>query len=57
MKYTRQNGVIPNLTINGDVTSEDLNKISEIAGAGAVSVYDKDLSYNAIKDLSDRKMT
>jgi len=55
-KYCRENGVIPNLTINGDVDDEEFDKIAQYAGACAVSVYDKDLSYDAVKKLTDRGM-
>ena len=57
MRYTRENGVIPNLTINGDVSDEDLKKISELAGACAVSLHDRELGYNCIKKLCDFGMT
>ena len=56
MKYTRDNGVIPNLTINGDCSDEELKKISEIAGACAVSLHDKELGYNTIEKLSNLGM-
>ena len=56
-KYSKDNGVIPNLTINGDVDPEEFDKIAELTGACAVSIYDKELSYNAIKELTDRGMT
>jgi len=56
-RYTREHGVTPNLTINGDVDDHEFDKIAELAGACAVSIYDKELSYNAIKKLTDRGMT
>lgn len=56
-KYTRENDVVPNLTINGDVDEHEFDKIAEYCGACAVSVYDKELSYNAIKSLTDRGMS
>ncbi len=56
-KYSKDNGVIPNLTINGDVDDEEFDKIADMCGACAVSIYDKDLSYDAIKKLTDRGMT
>ena len=56
-KYCRENGVVPNLTINGDVDDHEFDKIAEYAGACAVSIYDKDLSYDAVKKLTDRGMT
>jgi len=54
LKYTRKNGIIPTITINGDATEDDLDKLSSVVGACAVSVYDKDKSYNCIKGLTDR---
>lgn len=54
LKYTRDNGIIPTITINGDVTEEDLDKLSNVVGACAVSIYDKEKSYNTIKGLTDR---
>jgi MoaA/NifB/PqqE/SkfB family radical SAM enzyme len=55
-KYAKDNGVTPNLTINGDVDPHEFDKIAEMCGACAVSIYDKELSYNAIKALTDRGM-
>lgn len=53
-KYSLEHGVKPNLTINGDVDDHEFDKIAELCGACAVSIYDKELSYNAIKKLTDR---
>lgn len=59
--YCRNNGrteVIPNVTINGDrLTDYHINRLSELCGAVAVSLYDEDLTYNAIKRLSDTKLS
>jgi len=55
-KYSKDNGVTPNLTINGDVDDHEFDKIADMCGACAVSIYDKDLSYDAIKELTDRGM-
>lgn len=55
-RYCKYNGVTPNLTINGDVDDHEFDKIAELAGACAVSIYDKELSYDAIKKLTDRGM-
>jgi hypothetical protein len=54
LNYTRENGIIPTITINGDATEEDLDKLANVVGACAVSVYDKEKSYNCIKGLTDR---
>lgn len=56
-QYSKDNGVTPNLTINGDVDDVEFDKIAEMCGACAVSIYDKELSYDAIKKLTDRGMT
>ena len=55
-RYSKDNGVTPNLTINGDVDDHEFDKIAELCGACAVSIYDKNLSYDAIKKLTDRGM-
>lgn len=56
-RYSKDNGVTPNLTINGDVDEQEFDNIAELCGACAVSIYDKELSYNAIKNLTERGMT
>jgi MoaA/NifB/PqqE/SkfB family radical SAM enzyme len=57
-QYCKDNGVIPNITINGArMTSEYYDNLSKYCGAVAVSVYDKELTYNTIKELTDRNMT
>jgi len=56
-EYTRENGIIPNLTI-ADISDEVADKIASVAGACAVSLYDnKDLCYDSVKKLTDRGMT
>lgn len=58
--YTRSQGIIPNVTINGSrMTPELFDRLAKTMGAVAVSVgtaYNKDNSYNAIKELTDRGM-
>ena len=57
MKYTRECGIIPNITINGArMTSEHYDKLSELCGAVSVSLYDEDTTFNAVKELTDRGM-
>lgn len=57
-EYCRNNGVIPNVTINGArMTPEHFDNLAKYCGAVACSVYDKELTYNAIKELTDRGMT
>lgn len=54
MKYARDNGVIPNLTI-AQIDNQTADKISKIAGACAVSRYsDKNACYDSVKKLTDR---
>jgi hypothetical protein len=56
-KFCRENKVIPNVTINGeDLTDEKANCLSELCGAVAVSLYDYDTCYNAVKKLTDLGM-
>ena len=51
--YTRENGVIPNVTINGDGLTEELAKrYANTCGAVAVSRYSpKDICYDAVELL------
>ena len=58
MKYAREKGIIPNLTI-ADVSEDVASKLAKLAGAVAVSVYmhaGKDIAYDSIKRLSDAGM-
>ena len=56
--YARQNGVIPNITINGwGLTDEIADRLVKVMGAVSVSRYDpKDTCYDAVKMLTDRGM-
>lgn len=57
-KYAKDRGVIPNVTINGGrMTPEWFDFLAETCGAVAVSLYDRDLTYDAVKELTDRGMT
>ena len=48
-------GVTPNVTVNGEgITDEIADKLVNKCGAVAVSVYDKDKTYNTVKKLTDR---
>lgn len=54
MKYTRDIGIIPNITINGN--NLDIHKarlLSMVCGAAAVSNYDENNCFNAVKLLSE----
>jgi len=53
--YCRENGVIPNVTINGArMTDELFDRLALMMGAVAVSLYDKDLTYTAVEELTRR---
>lgn len=53
--YCNLNGVKPNVTINGKgITDEIVDKLVEKCGAVAVSIYDKELSYNTVEKLTKR---
>lgn len=53
LNYTRSHGIIPTITINGFATNEELDKLSSVVGACAVSIYNKNKSYDCIKRLTD----
>jgi len=53
LKHTREKGVIPNLTCNGDITDKEANDFSKVLGAIAVSHYSDDSCFNAVKKLTD----
>jgi len=54
MAYASANGVKPNYTAHGlDVTDEYAKRTSEICGAVAVSVYNKEKSYDAIQAFTE----
>lgn len=58
MYLARENGIIPNYTCHGlDVTDEIAKETSKLCGAVAVSVYNKEASYNSIKKFTDNGMT
>lgn len=52
LHYTRNGGVIPNITINGNGLTDDIIEKLKICGAIAVSLYDKETCYNAVYRLS-----
>ena len=56
-EYSRKKSVMANLTINGFRMSEEAaDMLKKYCGAVAVSIYDKESSYNTIKMLTDRGM-
>lgn len=57
MEYSREKGVIPNFTCNGyGTTPEFAKKVAATCGAVAISIYDKEASYNTIKMFTDAGM-
>ncbi len=57
MEYSREHGVIPNYTCHGlDVTKEVAKKTAELCGAVAVSIVNKEKTYDAIKLFTDEGM-
>jgi radical SAM protein with 4Fe4S-binding SPASM domain len=59
MQYSRELGIIPNLTI-ADVSDEVAGKLAAVAGAVAVSVYSHagfDVAYDSVQKLSDAGMS
>jgi radical SAM protein with 4Fe4S-binding SPASM domain len=57
MEYCREKEVVPNITINGErMTPELYDLLVKYCGAVAVSLYNKDTCYNAVKELTDRGM-
>ena len=53
--YCNENGVVPNVTVNGEgITDEIADKLVNKCGAVAVSLYDKDKTYNTVKLLTDK---
>lgn len=58
MAHARAAGVIPNYTCHGlDVTPEAVQLTSQLCGAVAVSIVDRDSSYDAVKAFTDAGMT
>ena len=57
-EHCRANGVVPNVTINGDRLSDgEVKELVRLCGAVAVSRYEpKDVCYNAVKKLTDSGM-
>jgi len=53
--YCIEKGIVPNVTVNGEgITDEIADKLVSKCGAVAVSLYDKDKTYNTIKKLTDK---
>ena len=57
MEYCNEKGIRPNYTCHGfDVTPEVAEKTAKLCGAVAVSVYDKEKSFDSIKMFTDAGM-
>lgn len=60
LEYCRNNDyqyIVPNITINGkNMTNELYDKLANILGAIAVSHYNDNDCFNAVKQLTDREM-
>jgi MoaA/NifB/PqqE/SkfB family radical SAM enzyme len=54
-KYAKSKGIIPNFTMHGldDLTDEQLKEIKNNFGAVAISLYNKDKTYNLIERLTN----
>ncbi len=53
LKYTRSNGIIPNMTTSGiDISSKEISLIAEYCGAVAVSYYSKLVDGKEINDAT-----
>lgn len=58
LEYTRSNGVIPNITVNGArLTVESVERLASLCGAIAVSRYaqDENVCYDAVQRLTAAK--
>lgn len=57
MEYLNEVGIKPNFTCHGlDVTEEYAKRTAELCGAVAVSVYNKNKSYDTVKKFTDAGM-
>ncbi len=55
MQHSRDEGVIPNITINGSrMEPQDYDRLAKLCGAVAVSRYSPDVCYAAVEQLSTR---
>jgi MoaA/NifB/PqqE/SkfB family radical SAM enzyme len=51
--YCREKGIVPNLTINGNISLGDARYLAAICGAVAVSNYDSKVCYRAVNMLQE----
>ena len=57
MEYSRENGVIPNITLANVINDEIADNLAKYCGAVAVSRYHiPDICYDSVKKLTDRGM-
>jgi len=57
LTHCRKNEVIPNITINGSrMTDVHYDKLTKLCGAVAVSLYNANVCYNAVQQLTNRGM-
>lgn len=57
MAYSRENGVIPNVTLANVINDEIADNLAKYCGAVAISRYHiPDICYNSVKKLTDRGM-
>ena len=57
MEYSRENGVIPNVTLANVINDEIADNLAKYCGAVAISRYHiPDICYNSVKKLTDRGM-
>ena len=58
MMYSRENGVVPNITINGDrMTCDWYHKLASVCGSVAVSCYDYDICYESVSQLTSTDLS
>lgn len=56
-QYCHDQKIVPNITVNGlGITDEVADKLAHYCGAVAVSYYVQDVTFDAIKKLTDRGM-
>lgn len=53
LEYCRENNVVPNYTTSGNGLTDEQIEVSKLCGAVAVSNYDQDFTYEAIKKFMD----
>lgn len=55
MQHCRENGIIPNVTVNGfRMSDEIIDQLASVVGAVAISNYGKNSCYETVKKFTDR---